>query len=369
LINVDQNGGLVDDRVVTVLDDHRAALAELWRTFADLEAATYSPLYATIARGVADDHDLLGLVLDAPPRAHYPLTLLASVHDLVLAGVDHPIVEVYAGRSADDPVPLFRDICLVHREQLLATMSTRHIQTNECGRSAVLGLGLATIAAEFGAPGVLLDAGASAGLNLLYDRYALDYGPLGQRGDSRSPVRVSCQIRTPGFRVPQIPDVPVRVGIDRAPIDVRDARDIRWLLACVWPDTGRLDRTAAALELATAARPSVRQGDMVSDIPALLDEVGGDGLTVVLTSLAYTYLDPSRRPTFVDHLAAAAARRPLVWLSLEPAGVVERISPPAIPQGDDVHPVVLGLSCFGAAGDGARALALVHPHGSWLEWT
>ena len=49
-------------------------------------------------------------------------------------------------------------------------------QTNETGRSAVLMPGYAEIARRTGLPLSILEIGASAGLNLLWDRFAYRYG-------------------------------------------------------------------------------------------------------------------------------------------------------------------------------------------------
>src|SRR5437016_9412948 len=245
-------------------------LAELWHAFAERECGAYSPLYASVARSVAEDGDILRLVLEAPPHAHQPNVLLAAVHYLVLSGLDHPLSAVYAQReSPPNPGALFLDVCRTHRGELLELMSARRTQTNECGRSAVIALALAAAATRVGEPIGLLDAGSSAGLNLLVDQYRLDYGAHGTLGPARSPVVIACTSRNPSLRLPpRLPEISRRLGIDRSPIDVTDADDVRWLLACVWPDTGRLERTAAAIEVARRHRPRVMRGDMVTDLGA-----------------------------------------------------------------------------------------------------
>jgi hypothetical protein len=48
------------------------------------------------------------MVQSAPSEAHLPNVLLAAVHYLVLSGLEHPLADVYAGRSDQDPGPLFR---------------------------------------------------------------------------------------------------------------------------------------------------------------------------------------------------------------------------------------------------------------------
>jgi hypothetical protein len=353
---------------MTDAETHREALASVWRDFARVEAGTYSPLYAAIARFVADDRELLELVRHAPPHAHLPLSLLASAHDLLLSGVQHPLAAVYAGTSSDAPGPLFRDLCLAHRDAIVEVMATRRIQTNECGRSATIALGLGEVAATVGTPEVLVDAGASAGLNLLYDRYHLDYGPLGALGDVTSPVHAPCEVAGDGLFPPATPDIPVRVGIDRSPVDASDERQARWLLACVWPDTGRLDRTAAALAIAAAAPPDVRRGELTSDLARIAGGIGGGGLVCVVTSAATGYLSGSERKAFVAQLTELGAHRATVWLSFEGAGVVGSFPRPRMPTDYVTMPMVMGIACFGVAGDRAVARAITHPHGASLAW-
>jgi hypothetical protein len=360
-----------DDPAVSTPTDvrHRDELAALWERFAELETGAYSPIYAAIGRSVAGDDELLDLVRAAPPRAHLPIMLMAAAHYVLRSGVDHPLRDVYAGRAdARDAPAQFRDLCLTHRDDVLRVMSERRIQTNECGRSALIALGLAAVEDRIGPLEVLVDAGASAGLNLLYDRYHLAYGDLGSRGDPASPVRIDCTVTGRGSLPSSLPDVPVRVGVDRDPVDVTDADHHEWLLACTWPDTGRLERTAAALALAATDPPEIRPGDMAVDIPTVLDELGGDGPAVVVTSWALAYLGRRDRARFLEGLDAAAERRPVVWLSFEGPGAVDLAEQPRVPDGVEITPSILAMARFGGTGGAARALALVHPHGSWIHW-
>ena len=355
--------------MTAVETSHRDQLAALWRRFAELEAGPYSPLYADIARAVAEDGDLLDLVRSAPPAAHMPILLLAAAHDVVLRGVEHPLADIYAGRRPAAEAPAaFRDLCLAHRDDVLAVLATRRIQTNECGRSALIALGLAAVAELAGVPDVLVDAGASAGLNLVYDRYHLDYGTAGSRGDVASPVRVTCEIRNPRGPLPDLPPIRRRIGLDRSPIDVTVEEDARWLLACVWPDTGRLERTAAAIALAARDRPEVRAGDMVGGVADVIRSLDGDGLVCVLTSWAFAYLHGPDRAAFVASLVDASAARPVVWLSMESPGVVRGFPPPAATTSFEIEPSVVALTRVDPSGTAAEALALAHPHGSALEW-
>ena len=127
-------------------------LAGVWRYVADTSCRGYSPLYDRICRSVADNDDVLALVSEAPRVGHNPLLLLAAVHYLVLGGLDHPLARVYSGASDADPGPLFIDVCLDHRDEVLELLSTEQVNTNEVGRSAVLGPAFTEVGARFGTP-------------------------------------------------------------------------------------------------------------------------------------------------------------------------------------------------------------------------
>ena len=221
-------------------------LAAIWLYVADSSCRGYSPLYDRICRTVAESDEVLDLVSEAPPRGHNPVLLLAAVHYLLLGGLDHPLAAVYAGESDADPGPLFVDLCLQHRDALLELLATEQVNTNEVGRSAVIGPALTAVAARLAAPLGHVDVGCSAGLNLLCDRYRLDYGPAGATGPVDAPVKIRCDVvgGSPPI-APALPTITARIGLDRAPLDVHDPQQSRWQLACVWPDTGRLDADQA----------------------------------------------------------------------------------------------------------------------------
>ena len=134
------------------------------------------------------------------------------------------------------------------------------------------------------------------------------------------------------------------------------------------PDTGRLERTAAAIGRAATRQPRIEVGDAVARLPDVLDGLG-PGLIVVVTTWAYAYLLPAQRPAFVDALRTVGRRRPLVWISGEGRGVVEGVDASDLP-GPAHAPVcdVLGAWRFAGDDEQARALALVHSHGQWLDW-
>lgn len=345
-----------------------ARLSQIWRDFGARECAAYSPLYAAICRSVADDPELLALAAAAPPGGQQPNVLLAAVHYLVLSGLAGPLAEIYAGRADPGPAPaLFRAVCLAQRPAVSRILATRHTQTNEPGRAALLAVGLAAAAEQLGEPIGLLDAGCSAGLNLLIDRYRFDYGTAGRLGPAGSPVVVSCALR--GRLAPaRLPVIAARLGLDRAPVDLARADDARWLLACVWPDTGRLARTAAAIKLARQQPPDVRPGDMVADLDAALGTFGPGLPVVVVTTSSCWYLSVAQRHAFAAVLARRAGRQRLAWLNVDTAGVVGPIPVPPAIAGAGAAASVMGLVTFGSGPPAGRALAVCHAHGAWMDW-
>ena len=341
-------------------------LAALWRWFADEQFRGYSPLYERIAEVVAGDRELLGILRQAPPAAHLPPAPLGAVRYLLLAGLDHPLGEVYAGRSAADPGPLFADVCRRERDALLELLETRRVQTNDCGRSALIGPALTWVAERIPGPLCLVDVGTSAGINLLCDRFRLSYGPHGATGPPDSTVHVTCEVS--GGRPPvadRLPALVDRVGIDLAPLDLTDPADARWLLACVWPDTGRSERVEASIHLARRHPPRIVAGRANEALPAVLAALPANAAVVVTTTWAFGYFPDHERTEFAALLASASHDRPIAWVSAEMAGTVEALAGAAAGAGGRD---VLGAVRFDGGRVRAEFLAYVHPHGHTIDW-
>jgi hypothetical protein len=345
------------------MQERARELGAVWNIIADTSFGERAPIYERIARAVAEDDDVLSLVLEAPPEGHFPLLLLAAVHYLVLGGLDHPLAAVYAGRSNADPVPLFRDLCLSHRAEIIDLLAHRHVQTNEVGRSAFLGPALAVAADRLGTPLGLVDVGASAGLNLRCDRYLLDYGAAGTTGPPDAAVRIACEVRgdvRPPIRR-TLPSLAGTIGVDRAPVDVTDPDDGRWLMACVWPQSDRLARTKLAIREAASDPPTVLQGDAFDTLPDAVRRLPPGTAVCVSTFWVFAYFPVERRPAFTDLLAELGSERPLVWLYGEGPNVGPGF-------GESPDECVLGLVFFDGGVPEPLLLAQVHPHGDWIRW-
>lgn len=327
----------------------RNMVEAVYRHFADYEAADYSPLYAELSRAVADDPELIDFV-SRRPVVQANLFLSAIQY---LTGLDA------LPRSSE----ALRDFVLTRGDDVADVMRVRRTQTNEVGRCAAL------LPALPDGPLALLEVGASAGLCLLLDKFFYDYGAA-RVGDPASSVRLRCR----AYGLPplpgSLPEVVWRSGLDLSPIDVRSNDDIRWLLACVWPEHAeRRARLAAAIDLARRDPPRVRRGDMLTDLPSLIAEVSRDATLVVFHSAALVYVAPEERVKFVETLMSASHDRTITWISNESPGVVDglpaRATRLSVPKG--LQKAVARTRLEG----GRRVdelLAIAQSHGAELEW-
>jgi len=223
------------------------SLADRFRRHAEsLTRSNRSPLYIQLMRAAADDIDREGPVtrlfadIPVPPGSVPQLRLLGALHYLVLSGQAPGLAEFYpsagGSRPPDGAWPAAQTTIDEHFEQIRSRLH-RTVQTNEPGRSPVLFVGLLWLADRHRRPIRLLELGASAGLNLLADRYA--YQVSGHvLGDPASPLRfvdpwtppppIDLNAAAAGLRIT------ARAGCDPAPLDPTNKDDRVTLLSYIW---------------------------------------------------------------------------------------------------------------------------------------
>jgi len=322
------------------------AIKRRYRQFADAECKGYSDAYYRLALAVAEDDEVVGFI--AGMSEIQPNLFFASVQFLTGPG------------RMPMSGPELRALVKSRGSEIAEVMRSRRTQTNEVGRCAVL------LPALPSGPLALIEVGASAGLCLLLHRFCYQYGST-TIGVSSSPVQLRCTVAGPAPLPAMLPQVVWRYGLDLHPVDVRDKDAVRWLRACVWSDhPERRRRQDGAVDLARVDPPSVRAGDLVDDLPALLAEVPQDAQLVVFHSAVLAYVDPERRQAFADVLAAASKRRDVVWISNEGAGIIPEIAAlaPALPE----LRFLLGRTSFKNGPRHDELLALAHPHGAEVTW-
>jgi hypothetical protein len=297
------------------------ALAQRFVTFADQECGDYTPFYAQLARGIAHDPEMLAIAAHTHSGQQAPNLLLAAVHDLRLRGADHALAAFYpsvahlAAVPPGDPIPAFRSFCQDNRTALIDLVSTRLVQTNEPQRCTVLLPAFAMVRhLAGGMPPALIELGASAGLNLLFDRYSYDYGAGRSAGDHGSPIQFACTLR--GEVQPPIPasmpPVAARVGIDLHPIHADDPEAIRWLRALVWPEhPARAALLQQVLALAQREPPPLIAGDALTVLPHAIADTPADTAVCVFHTATLTHFPSEAREGFRALIPELARQRDL----------------------------------------------------------
>ncbi len=231
-------------------------------------------------------------------------------------------------------------------------------QTNEVSRSAALLPGYLEIARATGLPLAIREIGASAGLNLLFDRYSYDYGAFAW-GPRAARVAIACEWRGPATGFAEQIAVADRKACDRSPVDARDPAARARMLAYIWPDQAtRLARAEAALDVAVAEEMSVEAIDAAEFAVRELS-LGAPGRALVLVhSIFWQYLADGTKAEIRAAIAQAAERAstaaPFAWLRMEA-------------EADERRGARLRLSLW-PRGPLDALLATVDFHGQWVEW-
>lgn len=203
---------------------------------------------------------------EAPGPDAIALRLLGGVHALVLTGRAPALAAFYPSAGGRLPLPApeaawtaFRATVAEHLDWLTGWLAGPP-QTNETGRANLLIVGLLHTLLDAPQPVRLFELGASAGLNLLADRFRCEW-PGGGHGPADSPVQLTDAWRgrppLPLDRPLPALDFAERRGCDLAPIDPLSPEGALALRSYVWADQPeRAARLDGALEL--AARHPVR---------------------------------------------------------------------------------------------------------------
>ncbi len=284
-----------------------------------------------------------------------PLRLAGALHGLVIDGSDPGLIAAYPPNDvADDALWSAVDAAFqTHEERIMAWLD-RPPQTNEVRRATAIIAGIWWALGHVGPhPVTLSELGASAGLNLSLDRFALSMG-RGLHGDVGSKVRLMPEWDRP-FCEPVPFEVTDRAGVDLTPLDPHDPEDRLRLLAYLWPDQPeRLARTRAAIELADT---SVEAGDAAPWLTRRLAQPW-TGLHTVYSTIAAQYFPEATRASIAASLQAAgqAATQgaPLLHLAME--------------ADDDTPGAGLVATLWVGGAPMQRHLARIDFHGAWIDW-
>ena len=345
------------------------AVRQAFRAQAEAGAARGSPFTALLARTlgrILDRETEVGrrvLEWQGRPGARgdsVPLRLAGGLHALVRRGRLPRLAALYPPHRppAEEALASAVGEALRDAEGDLLPWLDRPPQTNEPLRSAPLMAGLLVIAAcTRGKPFALYEAGASAGLLLVLDRYHHRLGET-EAGVRHSPVVIAPEWEGDSPAAAKL-TIQSRRGSDLDPLDVTKDEHRERLLAYVWPDQAeRLARVEAAMALAARDPPRIDRADAAEWVERTISPEPEPGIVrVLMHAVALQYAPEETRARVAAHAARVGERAsdeaPFAWLRFEadPYDEEGRLRLNLWPDGEEAE------------------LALGDTHAECLRWT
>ncbi len=287
-----------------------------------------------------------------PRDQSLPLRLPGALHALHLVG--HPVLApVYPPEQADDDT-LWAAVSTVLGTEIdhLNRWLDSAPQTNEVRRSATLIAVGHWLADRFDLPIRTSELGASGGLNLHWDSYALDIA--GQRfGPTEAVLTLIPDWEGPLPPKTQ-PIVTSRAGVDLNPLNPADPADSLRLQAYLWPD--QLHRLALTRAAIGAADTRVTKSDAIECLAGRLGHEAGT-LHMIYSTIAWQYFPKeaqARGNALIEAAGATATEEtPLAWFGMENDG--------------GTRGAALTLRLW--PGDLTFALGRADFHGRWVAWS
>jgi hypothetical protein len=269
-------------------------------------------------------------------------------------GQDAVLAAAYPPNAVDDSILRNAILQAIKRhDAFLCAWVVNAPQTNEVRRSAVLIAASHWLDARYDLPLQVSELGASAGLNLQYDKFAMQIDDE-LWGPSDATVRLAPEWR--GQRPPQSkPHIVERRGVDLNPLRIGQPEDELRLISYIWPDqSDRIVRTRAAMALQVAP---VDKGDAIEWLAKRLSTPRPGCLHLVYHTIAWQYFPKERQATGRAMIEAAGAAAtdttPIAWFAME--------------ADDNPNGAALTLRLW--PGDIQLSLGRAGFHGQWVDWT
>ncbi len=289
------------------------------------------------------------------------MRVCGALHGLARSNNDPAVHALYANTAgnlnADDAWRVIRG-ALERHSSYFATYLATAPQTNEVGRSAALICGFLEIAKRFALPLCLFESGASAGLNLIADRYRYRFGEV-QWGDPRALLFLEPKWEGPAPPVRADLRVAERRGCDIAPVDITVASERTRLSSYVWPDQpDRLLRLEMATQTALRDPPRLERMEAADWVEQRITESPDQRgrVRVLFHSVVWGYFPVATQRRIEKHMercgSHAETDAPLAWLRFELANTAPSaaLTLRLWPTGDEL------------------VLAYAHPHGTFITY-
>jgi hypothetical protein len=259
-------------------------ISNWFKQFASTECAGSSELYEYLSLQIAEDDDLLQLASHAQSGQPIPNLFLGAVHYLLLDGEDHPLKQYYKSivsnpLQSKEVFTSFKDFCMTYQGKIIKILQEKLVQTNEVRRCAYLYPAFCYVYEKTGKSLSFIEIGTSAGLQLIWDKYAYSYGIDEIFGNVDSDVLIQTEIL--GTNSPQLlqtpPPVASRIGLDLHTNDVKQEEDYLWLRALIWPEhTERVELFNQAVNRLRKEEITLMEGDGVALLSNIAEQIPED---------------------------------------------------------------------------------------------
>lgn len=251
-----------------------------------------------------------------PAAQSVPLRLAGALHALVMKSPDSELARAYPPRQvSDDALWAAIQGAFVTEAAFLDAFLNSPPQTNEVRRSAAILPAALEVSRHFGLPLTLSELGASAGLNLNFDHYAVAVD--GHRYGNPAPALTL----TPDWTGPAPKSAPLQVvgrrGVDLNPLT--SPEDQTRLRAYLWADQpDRLALTNAALAL---PRPQIDRADAADWLEDRLAQPFVGSTHFLFHTIAWQYFPQAvqkRCEAAINRAATSATTEaPFAWFAME----------------------------------------------------
>jgi len=304
----------------TAGDERLERVAGAFRASEQIYGQMGTPLYAEFCRGIVGDPALLDLA-DYGALGAKPSHFLSAVHYLLLGDPSDPLARWFATLT-EEPLPpegAYPELARYareHRAELQELLETRSVQTTYAERCRAILPPMCEVAREAGEPLNLIEIGCSAGVLLVFDKFAYRLDGQGLIGPADAPLVLEGElIDGPKLFIPRIGK---RTGIDLHTIDVRSEEERRWMLSLCFPELREEQaRLAAAFEVIAETEITLLEGDGLTHIRTALADTP-DPLCLY-HSACLRYWPVEARAELEEILLEESRKRTFWRISIEPS--------------------------------------------------
>lgn len=322
------------------------------------------PFYSALLHELENDPLALELLASVRTEQRNPMLVLAALHLAALCGHDvlGPIYDDARHGALEDPGQAARLVIeVVHADpDVVRAQLWRSTQTNEPGRSAVIQAVMSDLARDVSEIN-LIEAGASAGINLYFDQFPV------RASDDGHPLTLVCEDLSPVDRSTPMPLVKARVGIDVQPLDLNNTEDRLWLKACLWPEQRRRHERFDAIVAAHHSWPPVSMlaGTATECMDAAFSLCDPGALTVVMNTWSAFYFTVEERSAYFEDLSRRCTMDNVAWISIEST----MVKWPGVGVDQAAHHRAASQIVLMRPGATPLVWGWCHAHGRWLERT